>query len=1510
MGDTANNNPARDYWENLAGKLRQEITAGGEPGANTTLRMALLRLLAERLGQDREVEADLEALIVEADETLAGDLPWEDLRFATKRDARSRARALERLSRQVETPAIRNAADLFLSRLLASQLADPAGAGRKLTDVVTREPDNRLSLWLLLLDELEARGDAAAAPPIDRLRGLTSDRTLGAALALELAAIRGRQAGGADEVAAFHGEALAQEVRDWWLLNDTARVCAEIGREDLSVLAWERLALAADEPAPAAEADRPAGRTFDGIERGNRAAAAAWWMGALLRERRLDDAQGALVAMENAADHLPESTLLRAECARLRSATGVPGAAGAEVEIPDLLPVEKCALALAAGLAERVREIAATSLAGQGSPLIESLVAASGAAADEPADASDRNRDPASWLAAHPDHPEARTVAAGMLSTGQGTAVAELVAAEGPSATPWWAGPSPGGGASWEPLIRALGRALDGEAPDGLRTLAESLRASEVRAPLLASAALSAEERGDFEEALELGLASAALAPGDGSVAALILRILRRNREWADLADRLGELAGSAPEPEMATEAALERSLLLEFALGNPAEASSAIYDLAAARPDDPAVIFFAIRVALCLADWDRAVWAIDRLAEIAPADRPRLDLLAGELLLFTLGRDTEASERFTRAERDLPEPLATVARLYGIHAAHERGDLAALEGLLEAQAGHGGRDIWLPELTEAIRATRGAGGLSGLGPPEEQRGPARLLLDIVTSLPDSREADGAGPILAELGRRTASGQMAGACRTAAMLLGTAGTAEDVGFVGADLDSPEALWHVTEHLRPAAAPELRAEWASLRAAGLAGDDPFPWADWLLTQAEALEDEDRIADGLAVVRTGVARLPDHLGLLEAQARLAEAAGEFAEAADTHGRLARTYVSPDEKATQLSRAAAILLDQLEDPEGGERLLREALKRVPGHAEANTMLEQLLHERGDDGAIVEQLETRIAAEYETPALIRLYQEQADSLLALEDTDGAIEAIENILLLENANAPAHRMKIDLLVGASRFKEAITALGDFAAATSDPIERRMSIWRAAEIRATELGDVGGSIASLREHWNSGDEHPQTLRLIARLAEQDARWDVAAAALEDLAGRIPEPTKRAGIVRERARILLEHLFEDEEAERLLDEVLEIDPTDITAMGIALQFKDEEKAQAILSRAEAGLQEQLDDDPLNLETISRLREISELLERGEAAETCLSAITVIGGAEPLDQPGDEVPGPSTDPGRLRDLLLHQDERGSPASELARMAGPLTGEVFASAEGFPAVPRGAFVQQPAADPLATWILRWSAAIGVERIDIARHGEDPRGSVTLPGEAPALVMNPDLALPLDARSRFFLARHAWRSAAGLGAFHEGDQATPLRWVLALAAAALGDGAALPLPTDRVLVERARKAMPRKLRKALTNPCRALLEIPPQRLRAWTAATSYSADRFGLLAVGDLAGVTTWIVEESAGPNGLRRLAERPADTLAKVPRCRQLLRFMLSPDYLEARALVGMAKGGGSQ
>ena len=81
-------------------------------------------------------------------------------------------------------------------------------------------------------------------------------------------------------------------------------------------------------------------------------------------------------------------------------------------------------------------------------------------------------------------------------------------------------------------------------------------------------------------------------------------------------------------------------------------------------------------------------------------------------------------------------------------------------------------------------------------------------------------------------------------------------------------------------------------------------------------------------------------------------------------------------------------------------------------------------------------------------------------------------------------------------------------------------------------------------------------------------------------------------------------------------------------------------------------------------------------------------------------------------------------------------------------------------------------------------------------------------------------------------------------------------------------------------------------------LLAENRQSLRAGAQASSFSADRFGLLAAGSIAEVIPIVVAESAGEFGLKKLAEDPASTIKRIERAHELMRFALSAEYLAVR------------
>ncbi len=114
------------------------------------------------------------------------------------------------------------------------------------------------------------------------------------------------------------------------------------------------------------------------------------------------------------------------------------------------------------------------------------------------------------------------------------------------------------------------------------------------------------------------------------------------------------------------------------------------------------------------------------------------------------------------------------------------------------------------------------------------------------------------------------------------------------------------------------------------------------------------------------------------------------------------------------------------------------------------------------------------------------------------------------------------------------------------------------------------------------------------------------------------------------------------------------------------------------------------------------------------------------------------------------------------------------------------------------------------------------------------------------------------------------------------------------------------------ARKAMSRKQRRALEEPCRALLDQDAVSLRQWAQAASYGADRFGLLAAGDLARVLPLVAEDAASAEGVKKLAENRVKACGRIPRCKEIVAFALSRDSLGALrdlGLEGPSNGGGA-
>ncbi|HEX6243741.1 MAG TPA: hypothetical protein VFZ61_22660, partial [Polyangiales bacterium] len=180
------------------------------------------------------------------------------------------------------------------------------------------------------------------------------------------------------------------------------------------------------------------------------------------------------------------------------------------------------------------------------------------------------------------------------------------------------------------------------------------------------------------------------------------------------------------------------------------------------------------------------------------------------------------------------------------------------------------------------------------------------------------------------------------------------------------------------------------------------------------QAEAPEDVDvQLALARAELARGDARaaaaaaervliqVPDEVSALELKRVASRAAGEYAAAAVASEALAQ-LVGDDFALTLLEESAQLRADALNDPEGAERLLTRVLSRAPTRKAAYARLHDLLRKKSDTGELVALVRSRTDHVHDAEELVKLFFELARLHRARGELTEALDAVDNVLMLE----------------------------------------------------------------------------------------------------------------------------------------------------------------------------------------------------------------------------------------------------------------------------------------------------------------------------------------------------------------------------------------------------------------------------------------------------------------------------------------------------------------------------
>jgi hypothetical protein len=1035
--------------------------------------------------------------------------------------------------------------------------------------------------------------------------------------------------------------------------------------------------------------------------------------------------------------------------------------------------------------------------------------------------------------------------------------------------------------------------------------LAARAATAEAAAAHLAMAARARVRGGDAPGAEALLREALARVPGHRYAVALLEELLRAKGEAEEVVELLRQAAISQ-QGAKAAETALLLAGAAAQAAGDVALAARTYEEAAERDPESVAPLYSLAHLAERAGDGAMLLRAREGLAarELAAGAPGRAALELGEHLALHEKRGVDAESPLRAALDDAAVgPFAATMLAFLPHLASDPETRAMAVERLRRVAG----DAPVPQLAREL------GGIA-LGGQRDPARAAELADEVLRSIPDDRWALYARLRTAEnpSARASAFGALANATTDAAAaqelalhalrsrIVAEGGPAlDDAVLAASELadaapDAPLGAIALDEALGPADDPETRARALAARLAHAGPTPPLALQAALGRQQVAAG---LAADAVETLSAVLERDPDDLSAWEAlrvAAREAERWDLVVRAADTLAE--RTE---GEFAAQLyEEAAAVLMDHADDgdAEAEARLAKALAIGPPNRPIAYGRMHDLLAARGDAEALSELVQRRIDVTDDEADLVKLFYEQARIRRSLGDIDGAIGALENLLMLESDHVGGLALMVEVCVSQGRFEGAVDALRALAAADVPAVQKRIARLGAADLLETKLGDAEGALAELAALAEAGLADAAVHAKAADVAERAGRLDEAAESLA-LAAAASSGERRASFEKRAAALHRDGRGDAASAIVALRRALAAVPLDLEAAEALAALLGRDARAEHAAAFERVVRESLAADPTEPSLLRRLRRAAVWRGDAQLEQAVLLLLVALGVAEPEEQAAAAAVQPARAPrGALpedRLALLRAPGESAPALQVLAAVADTLVELDGLEPGKLGVGRSERVGPKDPSPVRDEVLAGAAAFGLPAGEVYVGGRDPSAIVGLPreGDPPAWVIGAGVAAPLSPARRFALGRAAMALRLGIAPLLPRPVAD---WARLVAAASLA--VETPVAAARSaqgLEEWARalgKAMPRRVRKALPELLRALGD--GRDLDVAARAARRSALRAGLLLAGDPAAGL-----EAVLGRGVSR------EAVQDDPDARDLVAFWLSPEALAARRDLGL-------
>lgn len=1043
--------------------------------------------------------------------------------------------------------------------------------------------------------------------------------------------------------------------------------------------------------------------------------------------------------------------------------------------------------------------------------------------------------------------------------------------------------------------------------PKALDALSSTESDPSIARGLTLAAALRAAQGGDMAGASERLVALHQASPADEVVAVFLAELLGEASNPVGAAQVLSACASASGEPDLAAALHVEAALLL----WRGGERALAVDEMEAAREAMP-------RASSALLTWARRGVDADSLegrrAAIDAAVQAGADPTVAAIERFTLevawsragGDADDARAALEAAESSATDDLAVAAALgrlawaplSPVDADDGREPTAAALELLEAQGSDGARIARAERHRVARDVDRDAS--AALSTAEQW-------FDVEPTLPVSLEWLGsalrAGDAGAEVRARDAmkhhlAGPAGAAMQASAAVVALFG---QPGVLHPLIDSDEApvrLMNV-ELAPPGSDPRRRA--AALH--GL-GDALGPEAQ---LDAIALAAWSDLAAGntsraLEAFKVVVEARPEDLAAWEGVRAAAEAEGDALQTALAGAQLG-ALAKDDARGGHFWEAAGLLLLEKTDAhDDAEIALERAFERNPRADQAFDKLFRRVRGRKEDDRLLDLIAKRLDVAEDETEIAKLFWERARVLQKRGDSDGALAALENVTMLEPDHVGALALAGTICIQKGAFAEAAPIMARLSTIPDAPKQERLvSGITACDLYENKLGEPEKALEVLVNLHREGLSTLPVRERLARAAARTGAWAEATSMLEQLMSERPEAAGRVEAARLAMAIWRDKVLDPVKAgpavEKLLDEV----PDDPEALELVLAtaFDGGFRSRA-LSRGKQKLIDTLAKTPADLERVSLLAKIAQAQQDSALRQTTLGVMIALGKpdrglSEELAIIDSKLP---TRPqivldGRALAEIADPADTGPVAELFAVIAETVTLALGPSLDTL-GVTKKNRVDAKGGPPIRLAVAEWMGALGFETdFELYVGGPDPQGVQGVAGEVPALVVGSEITAPFSPQARSAVAREVFALRRGICALRTRDDAAIASCVIAVCNEV---GVAIPNPGYAVFGEVSRavhKEISRKVKKAAQDVCQRFAQSG-QDPKEWAGSARRSIDRMAAIAAGDVSLVLSEVLK--APRNDMTALVR-------ENERAKSLLRFVLSPGYLELRKKLGM-------